>query len=112
MGLLFLTTGDYAELTDVTFTYNSVALLTVSCVIGCGISYAGWNCRNLVSAATYTLVGVMNKFVTIMLNVLVWDKHASVAGLLSLVLCLGGGFFYQQAPMTTQVQNLQKRNKV
>jgi len=44
-------------------------------------------------------VGVINKFITILLNVFIWDKHASPLGILALVLCLVGGSFYQQAPM-------------
>ena len=31
-------------------------------------------------------------------NVLIWDKHASVSGIFSLALCLVGGSLYQQAP--------------
>jgi hypothetical protein len=53
----------------------------------------------MVSAATYTLVGVVNKFFTVLLNVFLWDKHSSTAGLLAVCVCLGAGFFYQQAPM-------------
>ena len=39
---------------------------------------SGWYCRSLVSATTYTLVGVMNKFITIVGNVLIWDQVRSV----------------------------------
>jgi GDP-mannose transporter len=52
----------------------------------------------MVSATTYTLVGVVNKFLTVLLNVMIWDKHASMLGLCSVVLCLLAGVFYQQAP--------------
>ena len=53
----------------------------------------------MVSAATYTLVGVVNKFFTVLLNVFLWDKHSSTAGLVAVCICLAAGFFYQQAPM-------------
>ena len=36
--------------------------------------YTGWMCRDLISATSYTLVGVVNKFITILLNVLVWGE--------------------------------------
>jgi GDP-mannose transporter len=52
----------------------------------------------MVSATTYTLVGVVNKFITVLLNVLIWDKHSSPVGLLAVCLCLLAGSFYQQAP--------------
>lgn len=73
--------------------------LLMSCFIGTAISWAGFWCQSLVSATTYTVVGVMNKMLTISLNVLIWDKHASGAGMASLSLCLVGGTLYQQAPL-------------
>ena len=41
----------------------------------------------------------MNKCLTILLNVLVWDQHATPGGILSLFVCIAGGIIYQQAPM-------------
>lgn len=52
----------------------------------------------MVSATTYTLVGVVNKFLTVLLNVLVWDKHSTGFGIFSVCVCLLAGSFYQQAP--------------
>ncbi|CAK9249575.1 unnamed protein product [Sphagnum jensenii] len=52
----------------------------------------------MVSATTYTLVGVVNKFLTLLLNVLIWDKHSSAWGLFAVCICLLAGTFYQQAP--------------
>ena len=60
--------------------------------------YTGWLCRGMVSATTYTLVGVVNKFLTILINVFLWDKHASWFGLFCVTLCLLSGTFYEQAP--------------
>ena len=57
----------------------------------------------MLSATTYTLVGVVNKFLTILLNVLLWDKHSTPFGLMSVCLCLAGGFFYQQAPLRAEL---------
>jgi len=77
---------------------NGAWLLLFSCVAGTLIGYTGWLCRGMVSATTYTLVGVVNKFLTVLLNVMVWDKHSTPFGILSVCLCLGAGGFYQQAP--------------
>ena len=52
----------------------------------------------MVSATTYTLVGVVNKFLTVLLNVIVWDKHSSGFGIFAVCVCLLAGTFYQQAP--------------
>lgn len=56
----------------------------------------------MVSATTYTLVGVVNKFLTVLLNVIIWDKHSTPLGIIAVCICLAAGLFYQQAPMRTQ----------
>ena len=63
--------------------FDNIALfwLLLSCAIGIGISWAGFWCQSLVSATTYTVVGVMNKMLTVTVNVMIWDKHASHAGI-------------------------------
>lgn len=78
---------------------NGMLLLVFSCFVGALIGYSGWNCRALVSGTSYALVGVVNKFFTVFLNVILWDKHSSNLGLCAVCVCLCAGFFYQQAPM-------------
>lgn len=75
------------------------ALVILGCLIGTGIGYTGWWCRAKVSATSFTLIGVLNKCLTVFMNVLIWDQHATPFGIASLFLCLIGGSFYQQAPM-------------
>jgi GDP-mannose transporter len=53
----------------------------------------------MTSATTFTLVGVVNKFLTVLLNVMIWDKHSSPMGLLAVCLCLLAGSFYQQVTL-------------
>ena len=38
-------------------------------------------------------------------NVLIWDKHASITGIGALCVCLLGGSLYQQAPLREGVAN-------
>lgn len=61
-------------------------------------SYTGWLCRGMVSATSFTLVGVVNKFLTVLLNVFIWDKHSTPLGLVAVCICLLAGTFYQQSP--------------
>lgn len=75
------------------------ALVILGCLIGTGIGYSGWWCRGKVSATSFTLIGVLNKCLTVFMNVLIWDQHATPFGIASLFVCLIGGSFYQQAPM-------------
>ncbi|KAJ1426723.1 hypothetical protein B484DRAFT_450568 [Ochromonadaceae sp. CCMP2298] len=77
-------------------------VLLFSCVVGTLIGYTGWLCRSMVSATSFTLVGVVSKFLTVLLNVAVWDKHSTPTGVVAVCLCLLAGAFYQQAPRRSQ----------
>lgn len=79
--------------------------LLLGCIAGTGIGYSSWWCRDKVSATSFTLIGVMNKCLTILVNLFIWDKHAPPGGILSLLLCLIGGTIYQQAPMRSKVSS-------
>lgn len=85
--------------TNSSITAGVWLLILMGTIAGTGIGYSSWWCRDKVSATTFTLVGVINKCLTILLNCLIWDNHAPPAGIASLFLCLIGGSLYQQAPM-------------
>ena len=73
--------------------------LLLSCVVGVAISYSGWRCRSVITATTFTLVGVVNKMATIAFTIIVWPKDFSVIKTLALFACVGFGLLYQDAPM-------------
>ena len=79
--------------------FSYAVVLFLSCVAGTGIGFAGWWCRSLISATSFTVVGIVNKVLTVILNIVVWDKHATPIGTFYLLVCLGGGVAYQQAPL-------------
>lgn len=111
--------GEFSDLNDTLEKYgvNSVleyviklpshvmALVILGCLVGTGIGYSGWWCRGQVSATSFTLIGVLNKCLTVFVNTLIWDQHAPPFGIASLFLCLIGGSFYQQAPMKKDYEN-------
>jgi GDP-mannose transporter len=101
MFLLGYGNGDYENIAESLseMPANGMAILIFSCIAGTLIGYTGWLCRGMISATSYTLVGVVNKFLTVLLNVIIWDKHSSPMGLVAVCLCLGSGIFYQQSPM-------------
>ena len=76
--------------------------LLVSCVVGTAMSYFQLLTRYLVSATSFTVLGNLCKVLTIVVNCLIWNKHASTYGLLSLFVSLTAGAFYQQSPMRSQ----------
>lgn len=102
--VFWIITGEYVEV----FTalgvnrgnlFEPVAFLAVSlsCVFGLLISFFGFAARKAISATAFTVTGVVNKFLTVAINVLIWDKHASSVGLVCLLLTIAGGVLYQQS---------------
>jgi GDP-mannose transporter len=108
MFLLGFSNGEYANLgTSLSeLPIQGVLVLLFSCIAGTLIGYTGWLCRGMVSATTYTLVGVVNKFFTVLLNVYIWDKHSTSTGIAAVCVCLLAGTFYQQAPKREDIKKL------
>lgn len=98
-----VTAGEAGRFSGTMIDVQAAWWLCVSCVIGVGISWAGWNCRSKVSATAYTLLGVVCKLISVILNVLIWDKHASPRGMLWLLLCLVCSAAYRQAPLRKEL---------
>mmetsp|Transcript_43949 Transcript_43949/g.80308 ORF Transcript_43949/g.80308 Transcript_43949/m.80308 type:complete len:338 (-) Transcript_43949:97-1110(-) len=73
--------------------------LIVSCILGIGISWSGWYCRNMVSATVYTILGVLCKLLSVAINMMLGKKHATLNGLLALLLTVISSALYQQAPL-------------
>lgn len=82
-----------------TVSAGALSLLLLGCIVGTGIGYSSWWCRDKVSATSFTLIGVINKCLTVLLNLLIWDQHAAPGGILCLFVCLLGGVIYKQAPL-------------
>jgi drug/metabolite transporter (DMT)-like permease len=99
--------GEYRDIANATFldgqTTISLVAVSLSCMFGLAISFFGFAARKAISATAFTVTGVVNKLLTVVINVLIWDKHASSPGLVCLVLTVFGGVLYQQttsAPKT------------
>jgi len=80
--------------------YAAIAV-SASCAIGLGISFSGFGFRNLVTATTFTVVGVMNKLLTVLASMLLFAQPGASSSwaLLALLACIGGGTMYRQAPL-------------
>lgn len=75
----------------------SVFAVGLSCLFGVAISFFGFAARRAISATAFTVTGVVNKLLTVVVNVMIWDKHASNLGLVSLLVTIVGGVLYQQS---------------
>lgn len=77
--------------------WNRVVILVVSCCIGLAISFAGFHARTLLSATSFTVLGVANKVISIFLSLFFFGgmangiKWESLAGLF---MCIGFGTAY------------------
>jgi len=93
LGLIF---GEFDQLSSVEWDQGQIIAVLLSCVVGVGISYAGFNLRNLVSATSFTVIGVLCKLFSVLINLLIWDKHANPLGIAALCIAIFAGTFYQQ----------------
>jgi len=100
--------GELDKLGQLNYSTRGLMMLALSGAVGTGISWAGWNCRDKISATAFTLVGVTCKFVTVLINISIWDKHASAIGILWLAVCLLASSAYRQAPMKITNGNIKK----
>lgn len=99
--LLSLLRGEMEHFSDAALETSASqwGIILAGCATGTMIGWAGWYCRDLVSATSYTLIGVANKMLTVLLGVFFLDKHASPLGIASLVACIAASTQYKQAPL-------------
>lgn len=103
--VFWVLTGEYADVFASLASSSGGDLLepvafsavSLSCLFGLLISFFGFAARKAVSATAFTVTGVVNKFLTVAINVLIWDKHATPFGLGCLLLTIIGGILYQQS---------------
>lgn len=86
------------EISDETDWYSFGVILPVglSCLFGLAISFFGFSCRRAISATGFTVLGIVNKLLTVVINLVIWDKHATPVGTIGLLVCMVGGVLYQQ----------------
>jgi hypothetical protein len=87
------------EITDESDWHSFPVILPValSCLFGLAISFFGFSCRRAISATGFTVLGIVNKLLTVMINLVIWDKHSTWVGTVGLLICMLGGVMYQQS---------------
>lgn len=75
--------------------YGMLACQAAFVCAGTAASLGVTHPRSLLRHATT----VLNKCLTILLNVLIWDQHAPPSGIFCLFVCIAGGMIYEQSPM-------------
>jgi hypothetical protein len=79
-----------------------VGWFLTSIAVGVCMGYFAMSARTAVSATYFTVIGNVCKILTVFVNFLIWDHHASPGGLASLGVCLIAAYFYEQAPLAKQ----------
>lgn len=79
------------------WSFEAVLVVTASCIVSVAISYAGFNLRKMVSATSFTVVGVVCKLLTVLINDIIWTQHSNALGHVGLLICITAGFQYERA---------------
>eukprot|EP00198_Chlamydomonas_reinhardtii_P005820 XP_001695156.1 sugar nucleotide transporter-like protein [Chlamydomonas reinhardtii] len=108
--LLLPALGEHRTLAALAWAPHQVAVLALSCLMGLGMSHASYLLREAVSATFFTIIGILCKVLTVVINVFIWDKHASPEGIACLMVCVLAGTFYQQAPKRPVLDSVSEVN--
>ncbi|WOL14465.1 hypothetical protein Cni_G23245 [Canna indica] len=79
------------------FSFSVILPVALSCLFGLAISFFGFSCRRAISATGFTVLGIVNKLLTVVINLVIWDKHSTLIGTIGLLICMFGGVLYQQS---------------
>ncbi|KAE8022358.1 hypothetical protein FH972_008162 [Carpinus fangiana] len=79
------------------YSFQVVFLVGLSCLFGLSISFFGFSCQRAISATGFTVLGIVNKLLTVVINFLIWDNHSTFVGIMGLLICMLGGVMYQQS---------------
>eukprot|EP00039_Didymoeca_costata_P018784 m.334951 g.334951 ORF g.334951 m.334951 type:complete len:310 (-) comp17481_c0_seq1:1841-2770(-) len=96
--VLGATLGDFEKYDPADVTESAGLWVALSCIFGIAIGYSGWAARDMISATSYTLVGVINKLISVFVSVTFINKSASWTSIAALLVCLVAGTQYEQSP--------------
>merc|ERR1719215_273285 len=68
----------------------------LSCIMGLSVSFFQLNVRKAISASAFMVLGVANKFLTVLLNMFTMGSNREVSSILSVMLAIVGAVVYQQ----------------
>jgi multidrug transporter EmrE-like cation transporter len=92
-------------------SFDVILPVALSCLFGLSISFFGFSCRRAISATGFTVLGIVNKLLTVVVNLLIWDKHASLMGTIGLLICMSGGVLYQQSTMKPKAPSVEPKEE-
>ena len=93
-----LLTGEYTEILEADLpTQGAMLSIAVTCALGVSISAFGLNVRHAVRATTFTILGVLNKIITMVLDAIFQSEEdpMTLISTFAIVLLIGGGLAWQ-----------------
>merc|ERR1712146_442792 len=87
MGIASLAAGKF-EFLQTEWSLAAIVALLSSCVVGIAISFAGFNLRKVISATSFTVVGVVCKLITVLINDVMWKEHSGAVEHVGLLICI------------------------
>lgn len=94
------------------YSFDVVFPVALSCLFGLAISFFGFSCRRAISATGFTVLGIVNKLLTVVINLVIWDKHSTFVGTAGLLVCMLGGVLYQQSTAKPKVATAETERPV
>jgi len=77
-------------------------VLSASCIFGLSISFCGFASRQALAAASFELLGLVCKLIPIMINVILWKRHATLVGIAAVVVSIFAASAYEEAPLRVE----------
>jgi len=99
---------DFEAVATMKWSAWSMFIVALSCFLGLGMSYFSFKVRSQVTSTYFAIIGNVCKVISVVINYLMWDFHASPLGLGYLGLSLVAAYFYQQAPLRDDSEYAQK----
>jgi GDP-mannose transporter len=103
--LLFLP-KERALLAATQWTLPVAGPVLLSCVVGVAMSHASYLLRSHAAATTAAVVGIVCKLLSVSINLVIWDKHASGVQLAFLLTGIFAAAAYRQAPLRAPAAKL------
>lgn len=97
--VLLVAKQERALLAATEWTIACAGPVLLSCVVGVAMSHASYLLRSHAAATTAAVVGIVCKLLSVSINLVIWDKHASAVQLAFLLTGIFAAAAYQQAPM-------------
>ncbi|EHA8592089.1 GDP-mannose transporter GONST3 [Cocos nucifera] len=94
------------------YSFGLVLPVALSCLFGLSISFFGFSCRRAISATGFTVLGIANKLLTVVINLVIWDKHSTLAGTIGLLICMSGGVLYQRSTAKPQATKNETKTQI